>query len=156
MTVAAIDKLAAGTISMTALLPSLFTNDLTTPVLGVGVTTVAGAVLGTYGAIGYDEKQRPRGKLFTLALSTVILASMLVGVLPRALGWNWSSGGVEGGLAGLTAVILYYLLPPTLKRAGELIRSFTWADLLPFLKRHQPPDPPPPAAPPGGEGPPDK
>lgn len=149
---AAVDKIAAGALSLTAFVPSFFTNDLTTPVLGVGVTTVAGAVLGTYGAIGYDETQRPRGRLFTLALSTVILASITVGAIPRWLGWEWSSGGAEGALAGLAAVVIYYLLPPAIKRSRELVATFKLSDVLPFRKGAAA-QTPPPATPPSGEDP---
>ena len=149
---AAVDKIAAGALSLTALVPSFFTNDLTMPVLGVGVTTVAGAVLGTYAAIGYDETQRPRGRLFSLALSTVILASTTVGAVPRWLGWEWSSGGAEGALAGLAAVVIYYLLPPAIKRARELVATFKLSDVLPFRKGAAG-QTPPPATPPSGEDP---
>lgn len=149
---AALDKIAAGALSLTALVPNFLTNDLTTPVLGVGVTTVAGAVLGTYAAIGYDETQRPRGRLFTLAMSTVILASTSVGAVPRWMGWEWSSGGAEGALAGLAAVVIYYLLPPAIKRARELIGEFKLSDVLPFRKGAAA-QTPPPAAPPSGEDP---
>lgn len=129
------DKLAASLVTLSTIVPSLFTNDLTTPVLGVGLTTVAGAVLGTFAAIGYDEQPKPRGRMLILALSTVILGSMLVGVVPRWVGWEWANGGVEGALAGLASLACYYLLPPGIKRAGELVRSFKLTDLLPFLKR---------------------
>lgn len=151
---AAVDKIAAGALSLTAFLPSFLSNDLTTPVLGVGVTTVAGAVLGTYGAIGYDETQRPRGRLFSLALSTVILASFLVGFVPRWMGWEWASGGDEAALAGVAAVVIYYLLPPAIKRARELIADFKLSDLLPGRKSTAAaasPPPPQPTAPPSGE-----
>ena len=135
MTMPSIDKaLAAGAV-VSAVIPSLFANDLTTPVLGVGLTTVGGAVLGTFAAIGYDEHPKPRGRMLILALSTVILGSMLVGVVPRWVGWEWANGGVEGALAGLASLVCYYLLPPGIKRAGELVRSFKLTDLLPFLKR---------------------
>ena len=73
--------------------------------------------------------------MLILALSTVILGSMLVGVVPRWVGWEWANGGVEGALAGLASLACYYLLPPGIKRAGELVRSFKLTDLLPFLKR---------------------
>lgn len=129
------DKVAAGLVALSSIVPSLFTNDLTTPVLGVGLTTVGGAVLGTFAAIGYDEQPRPRARMLILAMSTVILGSMLVGVVPRWIGWEWASGGVEGALAGLASLVCYYLLPPAIKRAGELVRSFKLSDLLPFLKR---------------------
>lgn len=148
---AAVDKIAAGALSLTAFIPNFLTNDLTTPVLGVGVTTVAGAVLGTYAAIGYDETNRPRGRLFTLALSTVILASTLVGWVPRMLGWEWANGGTEGALAAGCAVSIYYLLTPAIKRARELVAEFKLSDVLPSRKGAAAPPPPPPAAPPSGE-----
>lgn len=129
------EKFTGAGAALATLLPSLFTNDLTTPVIGVGLATVGGAALGTFAAIAYDEQVRPRGKLIMLAPATVIIASSAVGVIPRAMGWEWSSGGVEGGLAGLASVGCYYLLPAILKRAGELVRSFTLSDFLPWRRR---------------------
>lgn len=129
------EKFTGAGAALATLLPSLFTNDLTTPVIGVGLATVGGAALGTFAAIAYDEQVRPRGKLIMLAPATVIIASSAVGVIPRAMEWEWSSGGVEGGMAGLAAVGCYYLLPAILKRAGELVRSFTLSDFLPWRRR---------------------
>lgn len=136
-----------------AMIPSL-SNDLSTPFIGVPLTTIAGAVLGTYGAIGYDDTAQPRGKLFTRALSTTILAGALVGVVPKWLGWSWSSGGVEAALAALAAAVIYYTMGPATKRARELIAGFTLSDLLPFRKGTTPPADNPPT--PGEQGPPEK
>lgn len=150
------DKLAAGLVSLAALVPSFFTNDVTTPVLGVGVTTIAGAVLGTYAAIGYDDAVRPRGKLFAIALSTVIIASAATGVAPRYAGWQWMNATVEGGVAALCAVLCYYLLPELIPAARRLIRSFKLSDLnlfAIFRKGGAPADPP---AQPPSDGAPDK
>src|SRR5690606_14669081 len=77
-----VEKFAGAAAAMATLLPSLFTNDLTTPVIGVGLATVGGAALGTFAAIAYDEQVRPRGKLIMLAPATVIIASSAVGVIP--------------------------------------------------------------------------
>lgn len=114
--------------------PALFTNDLTTPVVGVGVTTIAGAVLGTYAAIGFEDETRPRGKMFSLAISTVIIASMGTGVIPRAMKWTWSDPLIEGAIAGLAALIIYNLLPPAMKRAKGLISEVRWTTFLGFWK----------------------
>lgn len=149
------DKLAAGIVSLAALVPSIFTNDITTPVVGVGVSTIAGAVLGTYAAIGYDETIRPRGKLFALASSTVIIASSATGVIPKWLGWTWVNGGVEGGAAALCAVICYFTLPEAIPASRRLIRGFKLSDLNIFRKGAAPP--PAPAEPTDlGNGEPDK
>lgn len=139
MTVTGYDKITAGAVSLSALLPNLFTNDLTTPVVGVGVTTVVGAVLGTCSAIGYDENAQRGGRLYIRALSTVIIASTLVGAVPRWAGWEWSSGGTEAALAALSAVLLYFLLAPSIKRARKLIDEFKISDLIHFRKGGVPP-----------------
>lgn len=127
-------KLFGVAIAAGAASPALFTNDLTTPVVGVGVTTVAGAVLGTYAAIGLEEEPRPRGKMFSLAISAVIIASMSTGVIPRAMGWTWADPIIEGGMAGLAAVACYSLLPPAMKRAKGLISEVRWSTFLGFWK----------------------
>lgn len=108
--------------------------DLTTPLLSVPLTTVAGAVLGSFAAIAYDEVARPRGKLLALAFGTTVIASALVGVVPAWLGWKWTSGNVAAGLAALAAVVTYYGLPPAIKRGGEIIRAFSFSDLIPGRK----------------------
>ena len=130
-----IDKAVAAGAALSPLVVNLFTNDLTTPVLGVGLTTVAGAALGTFAAIAYDEQLKPRGRLIVLAPATVIMGCMLVGVVPRWLGWGWSSDGVEGALAGLAAFACYHLLPEAMKRSRELVRNFHLADFIPGAKR---------------------
>lgn len=146
MTVA--DKAAALTLGgLAPLLSAIFTNDLTTPVLGVGVTTVVGAVLGTAGALGYDDERPPRGRMFARTLATVIIASLVVGAIPRWLGWTWSSGPAEAALCGLTAVVVYYLLPPAIQRGREMIRDLRLADFIPWMRKRpetpaKPPDPP--------------
>ena len=134
MTGAAVDKFLGLTLAAAAPLAAMFSNDLTNPVVGVGLTTIAGAIFGTYAAIGYDETVRPRGRLFVLATSTVIIASALVGFVPRLMGWEWSSGGAEAALACAVAFGFYHLFPPALKRIGELIREFKLTDLLPWRK----------------------
>lgn len=139
------DKLLAAVLATAASgAPALATNDLTTPVLAVQLTTVAGAILGTYAAIAYDEVPRPRGKLFALAIATTILASALVGWLPKMLGWTWSTG-TEGALAALGAVAVYVLLPPAIVRGRELVRDFSLSDLLPGRKARAAADPTPPS-----------
>lgn len=150
------DKVAAGIISLGAIIPSLFTNDMTTPYLGVGVSTIAGAALGTYAAIGYDDTIRPRGKLFVLATSTVILAAALTGVIPAWAGWKWFNGGVEGGAAALCALVTYYALPEAIPTVRRLIRDFKLSDLNIFRRGGAAQSPPPPAPPPAAGGDPDK
>ena len=156
--VSALDKFAALAVGGVApLLPAIFSNDLTTPVLGVGVTTVVGAVLGTAGALGYDDKKPPRGVMFTRTLATVIIASLLVGAIPRWLGWTWSSGPAEAALCGLAAVVVYFLLPPAIERGREIIRGLKLSDFIPWMrKRADTPDPTPaPADPPSPMPPPE-
>lgn len=148
------DKIAGLALSAGALAPGLFSNDLTTPIIGVGVTTVGGAILGTYAAIGYDDAKRPRGKLFVLATSTVIIGAALSGVVPKWMGWSWSSGGTEAGAAALFAFVAFYALPPAIKRSREIIRDFKVSDLLPWRKNAAvtpTPDNPPAANPPQGD-----
>lgn len=138
------DKIAAGVISLAAILPSLFTNEMTTPYLGVGVSTIAGAALGTFAAIGYDDAVRPHGKLFVLAVSTVIIAASLTGVIPEWLGWKWFNSGVEGGAGALCALIVYYTLPEAIPAMRRLVRDFKLSDVNIF-RRGQPAQSPPPA-----------
>lgn len=149
------DKVAAGLVSLAAFIPSLFTNDLTTPYLGVGVSTVAGAALGTYAAIGYDDAVRPRGKLFALATSTIIIASSATGIVPKWMGWQWVNGGVEGGAAAMIALVCYFAIPEAVPTVRRLIRGFKLSDLNFFRRGQHPPATPPPSAPPS-DGEPDK
>lgn len=143
------DKMAAGILSLAAVVPSIFTNELTTPIIGVGVSTIAGAALGTFAAIGYDDAVHARGKLFTLAIGTVIISSAMTGVLPAYFGWKWLNGGLEGGVAALGSVICYYTLPEIIPLIRRVARSFKLSDLkelLPFRRggAATPPNAPPP------------
>ena len=137
------DKVGAALLSLAGALPGLLTNDITTPVIGVGVSTVAGAVLGTYAAIGYDDVSHPRPKLFVLASATVILASAATGVIPQWRGWQWVNGGVEAGVAALAALGFYYALPEAIPAVRRLIRGFKLSDLAFFRRNAAPPAAPP-------------
>ena len=162
-----LSKVMAMGASLAPLAATFLSNDLSAPVLGVQLTTVAGAILGTYAAIAYDTRMVPRGRLLALAPSTVILASAAVGTVPHAFGWTWSSGGTESALAVLAALVIYYALPPAIKRVGELIAEFKLTDYLPAKWRRDsawqdpgypdgqgadyPPVPPPVDLPPDGD-----
>lgn len=128
-------RIAAGVVSLAAVVPSIFTNDLTIPYLGVGISTIAGAALGTYAAIGYDDATRPRGKLFLLSTSTVIVSAAMTGVVPAWMGWQWFNAGVEGGAAALCSLVVYYALPEAIPTARRIIRDFKLSDINIF-KRH--------------------
>lgn len=123
---------------------AIFDNSLTTPILGVSVTTIAGAVLGTFAAMGYDPNtNRPRGKVMVVAVATVIIASALVGVGPRMFGLEWVNSTTEGALATITALVVYYLAPVIVERGPDEARRIKIADLLgiflPWIRRNQPP-----------------
>lgn len=143
------DKVAAALVSLTAFLPSLFTNELSIPIVGVGMSTVAGAALGTYAAIGYDDAVHPRGKLFTVTISTIIISSAATGVFPAWMGWEWVNKTVEGGVAGLFAVVVYYGLPEAIPALRRLIRNFKLSDINIFRRSTTPPADPPAMGPPG-------
>lgn len=144
----AVDKVAALSLSgLAPLLPAIFTNDLTTPVLGVGVTTVVGATLGAAAALGYDDEKPPRGRMFARTLATVIIASLLVGAIPRWLGWTWSSGPAEAALCGLASVFVYFLLPQAIQRGREMIRDMKLSDFIPWMRKRADTAPAPPTPP---------
>lgn len=130
---------------------AMLANDVTMPVIGVGVSTIAGAVLGTFAAIGYDESERPRGRLFVVAFSTVIIASAATGAVPRAIGWEWANGVVEGGVAALCALICYFGLPELIPVMRRTIRGFKLSDLR-FFRRSSPQDEGIAEAPPSDDG----
>lgn len=139
------DKVAAVLVSIAAVIPSLFTNEFTTPYLGVGVSTIAGAALGTYAAIGYDDAVRPRGKLFMQATATIIIAAALTGVVPAWAGWKWFNSGIEGGAAALCALVTYYALPEAIPTIRRLVREFKWSDINIFRRGGGAQSPPPPS-----------
>lgn len=126
----------AGTVGVTIAGPlsSALSNDISQPIIAASVSTIIGAALGTYAAIAYDEAHRPRGKLFALALATIIVAAAVTGVVPAALGWGWASDKLAGGFAALAALAVYYWLPPAIQRSVEIIRGLKLADLLPWRK----------------------
>lgn len=142
-----IDKLTAAGLVLATALP--IANDLSTPFIGVPLTTIAGAVLGTYAAIAYDDVERPRGKLFSRAIATTILAASLAGVVPRWLGWTWANG-VESAVAVMAAVLIYFIMEPVIHRARELIASFRLSDFAIFRRSSPPPVDTPHIDPPKG------
>lgn len=128
------DRIAAIAISFGATIASMMTNDITTPIIGVGVATVVGSVMGGLAAIGWDQSKGPRGQALVTFMSAVVTSCFLVGFVPKAIGWHWSTGGTESALAGATSIGLYFFLPPVIKRAKELIAGFRIGD-IPFFRR---------------------
>lgn len=131
-------------VAMAPWVAAIFDNSLTTPVIGVSVTTIAGAVLGTFAAMAWDPNtNRPRGKVMVVAAATVIIASALVGVGPRMIGLEWVNSTTEGALATITALVVYYLAPVAVERGPDEARRIKIADLLgiflPWMRRNQPP-----------------
>lgn len=143
-----IEKLPAAVLVAGAGMPTLFHNEITTQVIGVSVTTVGAAVLGTYAAIGYDDRTLPRGKMLALAVGNVIIASSIVGAIPRWLGWEWNNGGAEGALCALVAFLTYLWMPPIIKRGREIISTLKPADFVPGKRGAARADEPP-----AGDGP---
>lgn len=132
-----VDRVIGAATSAILVGSTFLTNDLTTPIIGVGLTAVAGAVLGTGVALGWEDSPvvRPRGRMYALAFSTVFTTIFITGLVPAWAGWHWTNSGVEFGLSGITAVACYFLMPAAIKRAGELIRAFKLSDLPLFRRR---------------------
>ena len=131
--------------------PAILHAEISTPVVGVNTMTILACALGTFAAIGFDDSKMPRGRQLVLGFSTVIMAASAVGAVPTAMGWTWSSGGVQGGFGALTAFAFYYLLPPAIKRAKEIVASFNPADWIPGRKAAAAPPAVPPAPKPGAD-----
>ena len=153
-----IDKALGGALAVIAMAPAMFSNDLTTPIIGVGLTAIGGALLGTGAAITADESRRPRGRMFALGTSTFVMTIFLVGVVPHWAGWEWTNSKTEFGLSGIAAFLCFFVLPPAAKRAGEIARHFKLSDVIPGLRRRDdtftpPGDNYPPGYTPPPEGP---
>lgn len=115
-----------------------FTNEFTKIYIGVDLSTVVGAVLGTAAAVGYDTTDRAHGRTYALAFSSTITACLLTGFVPKLMGWEWTAQeGAEAGVAGVAALILYYFMPPAGKRLGEIVKAFKLSDVLPRRRRDE-------------------
>lgn len=136
------EKASGIVVSVAALLAPVvasFSNEMTVPVLGIGVTSIAGAALGTLAAIGYDNNPpRPGGRLAFRSVSTIIIASMLVGGVPALSGWTWTTPAAEGAITGLVALAVYYGLDPVKKWALAQLGDFRLSDFIPFLRKRAP------------------
>lgn len=133
---------AAGIV--VALATGLLSNDITVPVIGVGATTIVGAALGTLAALGYDNNPpRPGGRLVIRSLSTIVMASLLVGGLPAITGWHWNVQAAEGAVTGLTAIAVYYLFDQVKKWAQGQLTDLKLSDFIPWMRKRTPtaPDP---------------
>ena len=131
-------------------------SEISVPVFGVDAMTILACAFGTFAAIGYDDSKMPRGRQLVLGLSTVIIGAACVGSIPTAMGWSWISGGAQGACGALTCLVVYYLLPTTIKRAKELIANFNPMEWLPGKRAASPPPAVPPASQPGADEDPDK
>lgn len=140
------DKAAGVFVSLAGAMPAIlssFSNDMTVPVFGVGVTTIGGAALGTLAAIAYDNNPpRPGGRLAVRSLGTIIMASLLVGGVPAIAGWSWNAQAAEGAVAGLTALVVYYVFDPLKVWALAQLSEFKLSDFIPWLRKRTPTPPP--------------
>lgn len=143
------DKAAGIVVAVGAFMPGLlssFSNDMTVPIIGVGVTTIGGAALGTLAAIAYDNNPpRPGGRLVVRSAGTIVMAGLLVGGVPAIAGWTWNAQAAEGAVAGLTALVVYYLFEPIKAWALAQLSEFKLSDFIPWLRKRTP------AAPPAGQ-----
>ena len=100
-----------------------FINNLTIPLLGVPLTVVVIAVGGALASFAYGEPAKNRKTLYTLAAVNAFLASLLIAVLPQAMGWAWASPKMEPALAGLTAALLRFVVPPLISLVPDIIKK---------------------------------
>ncbi|GEM_PF-4111314 len=144
----AAEKAAGIAVTVIAGVPaflSSLSNDMTVPVIGVGATTIVGAALGTLAALGYDNNPpRPGGRLVIRSLSTIVMASLLVGGVPAITGWHWDVQAAEGAVTGLTAIAVYYLFDPIKKWAqGQFTADLKLSDFIPWMRKRTPAAPNP-------------
>ena len=138
----AAEKAAGIAVTVIAGVPaflSSLSNDMTVPVIGVGATTIVGAALGTLAALGYDNNPpRPGGRLVIRSLSTIVMASLLVGGVPAITGWHWEVQAAEGAVTGLTAIAVYYLFDPVKKWAQGQLTDLKLSDFIPWMRKRTP------------------
>jgi len=141
----AAEKAAGILVTVAAGVPAFLSglsNDMTVPIIGVGATTIVGAALGTLAALGYDNNPpRPGGRLVVRALSTIIMASLLVGGVPAIAGWTWDTPAAEGAVTGLVAIAVYYLFDPVKAWALAQVSEFKLSDFIPWLRKRTPTTP---------------
>lgn len=108
-----------GIVATTAL--ALAANMWSIPLFGVPLTVVGMSVLGASLGAAYGPPIKDRGKLFTAIASHAFLSSVLVAVIPPALGWEWVHEGLQGPMAGAASFIAPFTIPAVPWR--ELIRK---------------------------------
>lgn len=97
-------------IVMAALAAAGF-NIWTVPLFGVPLTVMAIAVLGAVLGASYGEPIRSRKDLLKTVTGHAFLATVMVAVIPAALGWAWVIPKLEAPLAGLLAFSFKFAIP---------------------------------------------
>jgi fatty acid desaturase len=98
-------------------------NELSVPLFGVPFTVITMATGGALISFAYGVKVKPRKKMYMLAGANAFVATVLVAVLPAAMGWAWSSPKIEPALAACFAIAARWVIPPLIEMVPEIIRK---------------------------------
>ena len=100
-----------------------FINNITVPLFGVPLTVVVIAIGGALASFAYGEPAKNRKTLYTMAAVNAFLATLLVAVLPKAMGWQWAIPKIEPAMAGLIAALLRFAVPAFISLIPDIIKK---------------------------------
>ena len=98
-------------------------NNWVIPFFGVPVTVLTMAAGGALVSFAHGKPEKDRRKLYKLAAANTFIATMLIAVAPKLMGWEWVTPENAPALAAITAWLCRWGIPSTISLMPELVRK---------------------------------
>ena len=120
-----------GTGAATSPLFQLFTHYISTPVLGVPVTTVGAAAAGACLSLCFGDPVPTRRLLFGQVIASTFFGAAIAVLSADGMSWDWATKNISM-FALMSAALIRWFLPALIDRGKQLIKEARF----PFTKKN--------------------
>lgn len=116
--------------------PLLFGPEISTPILGVPLNAVVGAMLGAFCSLGVGEPIKPRGQMWFVVFSGIVMGCAATSLIDFVLSKGWNAQLTTGAFTGLTTITSFsmrFFLP----WMAKTLSNGRWTRLVPFFKQRE-------------------